>query len=195
MWSITIHYIFNTFSWNLPILYSLHETITDMQTQPSLPRQKAFHLEHHITSHPLQHEALPPSWLTWTDVLLTEICTSFAEKGHRILSMQPIMFLCNNYQVIPYFQEVVICLSKLVTLDDYSRTLFRLIFKIHFKCSANMNLVPFWFTTFSSNWINFTLQKISFYLCREKQVFILSDNEIIFSHKIYSDEAFSPQKL
>lgn len=127
----------------------------------------------------------PAPIMAHTDLLSTEICTSFAEKGHQILSNQ----------VILYLQYIVICLSKLITLDDYSSTLFRLICKIHFKCSANMNLFPFWFTYFSSNWINFTLQKISFYLCREKQVFILSYNEIILSHKIYPGGALSPQKL
>lgn len=136
----------------------------------------------------------PAPIMAHTSLLSTEVCISFAEKGHQILSMLQITFLYNNNQVIPYLQHIVTCLSKLVTSDDYSRTLFRLIFKIHFKCSANIKLFLFWFITFSSNWINFIFQKISFYLRREKQVFILNYNEITFSHKIYSDGAFSPQK-
>lgn len=187
MWRVTDHCIFNTFSWNLAILYSLDETIPDMQTQPSLPAESIPPGAPHITT--LHKTCGPAPIMAHTSLLSTEICTSFAEK-----SMLQITFLCNNNQVIPYLQYVVTCLSKLVTLDDYSRTLFRLIFKMHFKSSANIKLFLFWFITFSSNWINFIFQKISFYLCREKQVFILNYNEITFSHKIYSDGAFSPQK-
>lgn len=183
MWSITNHYTFNTFSWNLATPYSLDDTIPDTQTHLLSPgREHSTWSTHNITPTTTRG---PVPVMVHTDLLSTEICTSFTEKGHQILSSQ----------IVPYLQYVVICLYKLVTLDDYSRTLFRLICKIHFKCSANMSSLSFWFTCFSSNLINFILQKISFYLCRDKKVFILSYNEIIFSPKTCSVRAFSPQKL